>query len=144
MCGTIHSTKQKGVRYLNLTEGYILKLGLDKNDEVIGYQFINLGKFMDAIKNGVDPKEAFDKKCAGERVDADLIASIKDRSNDKGSWLWGMLFDNENKKAYFINMWDNSFKSPGKDNDKYISLTETEYRERPTTNTETERENLPF
>ncbi len=89
-------------------------------------------------------KEAFDKKCAGERVDADMIASIKDRSNDKGSRLWGMLFDNENKKAYFINMWDNSFKSPGKDNDKYISLTETEYRERPTTNTETERENLPF
>ena len=36
MCGTIHSTKQKGVRYLQLTEGYILKLGLDKNDEVIG------------------------------------------------------------------------------------------------------------
>ena len=39
-------------------------------------------------------KEAFDKKCAGERVDADLIASIKDRSNDKGSWLWWMLFEN--------------------------------------------------
>ena len=32
-------------------------------------------------------KEAFDKKMAGERVDADLIASIKDRSNDKGNWL---------------------------------------------------------
>ena len=32
MVGTIHSTKQKGVRYLSLTEGYILKLGLDKNN----------------------------------------------------------------------------------------------------------------
>ncbi len=50
MCGTIHSTAQKGVRYLSLTEGYILKMGLDKNDEVIGYQFVNLGKVMDAIK----------------------------------------------------------------------------------------------
>lgn len=89
-------------------------------------------------------KEAFDKKMAGERVDADMIASIKDRSNDKWSWLWGMLFDNENKKAYFLNMGDNSFKAPGKDNDKYLSLTETEYRERPTTNSDEEKENLPF
>ena len=61
MCGTIHSTKQKGVRYLSLTEGYILELGLDKHDEVIGYKFVNLGKVMDAIKKGVDPKEAYEK-----------------------------------------------------------------------------------
>lgn len=89
-------------------------------------------------------KEAFDKKCNGDRVDADMIASIKDRSNDKGSWLWWMLFDNENKKAYFLNMWDNSFKAPGKDNDKYLSLTETEYRERPTTSSDEEEKSLPF
>ena len=61
MVGTIHSTKQKGVRYLSLTEGYILELGLDKNDEVIGYKFVNLGKVMDAIKSGVDAKEAYEK-----------------------------------------------------------------------------------
>ena len=61
MVGTIHSTKQKGVRYLSLTEGYILKLALDKNDEVIGYQFLNLGKFMDAVKKGTDIKEAYEK-----------------------------------------------------------------------------------
>ena len=42
MCGTIHSTKQKGVRYLQLTEGYILQLGLDENNEVI-YKYENLG-----------------------------------------------------------------------------------------------------
>ncbi|MCD8024583.1 MAG: hypothetical protein LUE64_03520 [Candidatus Gastranaerophilales bacterium] len=61
MVGTIHSTKQKGARYLSLTEGYILELGLDKNNEVIGYKFINLGKFMDAVKKGADPKEAYEK-----------------------------------------------------------------------------------
>ena len=61
MKGTIHSTKQKGARYLSLTEGYILELGLDKNDEIIGYKFINLGKFMDAVKKGIDPKEAYEK-----------------------------------------------------------------------------------
>lgn len=89
-------------------------------------------------------KAQFDRKCAGERVDADMIASIKDRSNDKGHWLWWMLFDNDEKKAFFINMWDNSFKSPGKDNDKYLSLTETEYRERETSTNEEEKESLPF
>lgn len=89
-------------------------------------------------------KVQFDKKCGGERVNADMVASIKDRSNDKGHWLWGMLFDNEEKKAYFLNMWDNSFKAPGKDNDKYLSLTETEYRERVTSTTEEEKESLPF
>ncbi len=61
MVGTIHSTKQKGVRYLSLTEGYILELGLDKNNEVIGYKFVNLGKVMDAIKKGEDAKTAYEK-----------------------------------------------------------------------------------
>lgn len=89
-------------------------------------------------------KVQFDKKCWGERVNADMIASIKDKSNDKGHWLWGMLFDNEEKKAYYLNMWDNSFKAPGKDNDKYLSLTETEYRERATSSNDEEKESLPF
>ena len=31
MTGTIFSTKAKGVRYLELTEGYINKLALDAN-----------------------------------------------------------------------------------------------------------------
>lgn len=72
MVGTIHSTKQKGVRYLSLTEGYILDLGLDKNDEVIGYKFINLGKFMEAVKAGKDFKEAYESniKTYGRYSDA--------------------------------------------------------------------------
>ena len=61
MTGTIFSTKEKGVRYLELTEGYINKLALDKNDEVIGYQFVKLGKMMEDIRHGKDPKEAYEK-----------------------------------------------------------------------------------
>ena len=61
MTGTIFSTKAKGVRYLELTEGYILKTAVDKDDQVIGYQFVNLGKMMDNIRHGVDPKTAFEK-----------------------------------------------------------------------------------
>ncbi len=59
--GTIFSTKQKGPRYLEVAEGYILELGLDSNNEIIGYKFVHLGKMMEQIKKGVDPKEAFEK-----------------------------------------------------------------------------------
>ena len=61
MTGTIFSTKEKGVRYLELTEGYIQKLALDANNEVIGYQFVRLGKMMEDIRHGKDPKEAYEK-----------------------------------------------------------------------------------
>ena len=59
--GTIFSTNKKGVRYLELAEGYILEMGLDKNDEVIGYKFVRLGKMMEDIRNGVEPREAYEK-----------------------------------------------------------------------------------
>ena len=42
-----------------MAEGYVLGIGLDKNNEIIGYKFVNLGKMMDAIKKGVEPNEAF-------------------------------------------------------------------------------------
>ena len=58
--GTMFATKKKGVRYLEMAEGYILELALDKDDEVIGYKYVNLGKMMDAIKAGKDPKEAYE------------------------------------------------------------------------------------
>ena len=79
MVGTIHSTKQKGVRYLSLTEGYILELGLDKNDEVIGYKFVNMGKVMDAIKAGKDAKEAFEKNIGTYGRFADAVKTIDPR-----------------------------------------------------------------
>ncbi len=60
MAGTMFSTKAKGVRYLELAEGYVTSMALDKN-EIIGYQFLNLGKMMDAIKAGKTPKEAIEK-----------------------------------------------------------------------------------
>ena len=61
MTGTIFSTKEKGVRYLELTEGYINKLALDENNEVIGYQFVKLGKMMEDIRHGKTPNEAYEK-----------------------------------------------------------------------------------
>ena len=59
--GTMYGTKAKGPRYLEMAEGYVLKIGLDEEGEIIGYQFVSLGKMMDAIKKGMDHKEAFEK-----------------------------------------------------------------------------------
>ncbi len=59
--GTIFGTKAKGVRYLEMAEGYILQVALDKNKEIIGYKFVHLGKMMDAIKAGKDPKVAYEE-----------------------------------------------------------------------------------
>ena len=59
--GTIFATNAKGVRYLDIAEGYILSLALDANDEIIGYKFVHLGKMMDAIRAGTDPKDAYAK-----------------------------------------------------------------------------------
>lgn len=58
--GTMYATLKKGPRYLEMAEGYVLKIGLDADNEIIGYQFVNLGKMMDAIKKGVNPKEAYE------------------------------------------------------------------------------------
>ena len=63
--GTCYSTKLKGPRYLELSEGYITKIGLDKNNEIIGYEFVNLGKMMENIKKGIEPLEAI-KKASGK------------------------------------------------------------------------------
>ena len=59
--GTSYSTLIKGPRYLELAEGYITEIGLDKNDEIIGYKFVNLGKMMENIKKGIEPMEAIEK-----------------------------------------------------------------------------------
>ena len=57
--GTMFSTLEKGPRYLEMAEGYVLELGLDENSEIIGYKFVHLGKMMEAIRKGVEPAEAF-------------------------------------------------------------------------------------
>ncbi len=59
--GTCYSTKLKGPRYLELSEGYITEVGLDENNEIIGYKYVNLGKMMDNIKKKMDPLEAIEK-----------------------------------------------------------------------------------
>lgn len=59
--GTIYSSKVKGPRYLELAEGYIVEIGLDEENQIIGYKYVNLGKMMENIKKGIEPMEAIEK-----------------------------------------------------------------------------------
>lgn len=59
--GTMFGTLEKGPRYLEMTEGYCTRVALDANDEIIGYEFVSLGKFMDFVKKGIDANEALEK-----------------------------------------------------------------------------------
>ncbi len=61
MVATTYGTKDKGPRYLELTDGYITHVALDENDEIIGYKFVNFGKMMDFIKKGDEPAVALEK-----------------------------------------------------------------------------------
>ena len=61
MVGTMYGTKAKGVRYLEMTEGYCTKMALDEDDQVIGYEYVSLGKMTDFIKKGDDPTTAYNK-----------------------------------------------------------------------------------
>ena len=59
--GTMFGTTKTGTRYLEMAEGYCTRMALDEENQVIGYEFIHLGKMMEMIKNGEDPKEAIEK-----------------------------------------------------------------------------------
>lgn len=59
--GTMYGTTAKGVRYLEMAEGYVTRLALDDNSEVIGYEFVHLGKMMEMIQKGTDANEALVK-----------------------------------------------------------------------------------
>ena len=56
--GTMYGTLKKGPRYLEMAEGYVTGIALDADDEIIGYQFVSLGKMTDFIKKGDDPNTA--------------------------------------------------------------------------------------
>jgi NifU-like protein involved in Fe-S cluster formation len=56
--GTMFGTRKKGARYLEMAEGYVTRLALDKDSQIIGYEFVNLGKLMKGIRKGTDANEA--------------------------------------------------------------------------------------
>ena len=62
--GTMYSTVAKGPRYLEMAEGYVTRVAVSDNDEIIGYEFVKLGVMMENIKKGMSADEAL-KKATG-------------------------------------------------------------------------------
>ena len=44
-----------------MAEGYVTKIALDANNEIIGYRFVHLGKMMEMVAKGMDANEAMEK-----------------------------------------------------------------------------------
>ena len=61
MVGTTYGTKAKGARYLELAQGYVTHLALNDKNEIIGFEYVNLGVLADLLKKDVDAKEAMAK-----------------------------------------------------------------------------------
>ena len=80
--GTMYGTLKKGPRYLEMAEGYVTGIALDKDDQIIGYQFVSLGKMTDFIKKGDDPNTAWEK-AKGQYGRIDDAVRIIDPRTDK-------------------------------------------------------------
>lgn len=76
MVGTMYGTLAKGPRYLEMTEGYVTKIGLSDEDEIIAYKYINFGKMMDFVKSGMDGNEAIEK-----------ASGVYGRKDDVKKWI---------------------------------------------------------
>ena len=77
--GTMYGTVEKGPRYLEMTEGYVTGIALDEDNEIIGYQFVSLGKMTDFIKKGDDPNTAWEKAKGQYGRVADAVKIIDPR-----------------------------------------------------------------
>lgn len=77
-----------------------------------------------------DNEEDYNKRLTGERIDAKQIVGIKEMHGDKWIWYSGMLFNREEKKAWYVNLYDNTAPSPEKNYQKLVILKQAEYRER--------------
>ena len=77
--GTMYGTLAKGPRYLEMAEGYVTGIALDADNQIIGYQFVSLGKMTDFIKKGDDPTTAWEKAKGQYGRVADAVKIIDPR-----------------------------------------------------------------
>jgi hypothetical protein len=75
----MYGTHAKGARYLEMAEGYVRRIALDENDEIIGYEFIQMGTMMDLIEKGVDAGEALEKASGTYGRFQDAVQTINPR-----------------------------------------------------------------
>ncbi len=79
--GTMYGTKAKGVRYLEMAEGYVTRMALDADNQVIGYEFVSLGKMTDFIKKGDDAQTAYEKSMGHYGRFDEAVTYIDPRKN---------------------------------------------------------------
>ena len=77
--GTMFATRKTGPRYLDMTAGYVETCAIDKDNQIIGYKFVSLGKMTDFIKKGDDPNTAWDKASGQYGRVADAVKIIDPR-----------------------------------------------------------------
>ena len=107
--GTMYATKEKGVRYLEMAEGYVTGIALDENNEVIGYQFVSLGKMTDFIKKGDDPNTAWEKAKGQYGRVADAVKIIDPRAESERRRTKMALFEGYERRIDQINAVLNSY-----------------------------------
>jgi len=76
---TMYGTSKKGARYLEIAEGYVTEIGIDEDDEIIGYKYVRLGVMMENIAKGMDAQEALDKATGTYGRFADAVKTINPR-----------------------------------------------------------------
>ena len=81
--GTMYGTLKKGPRYLEMAEGYVTGIALDKDNQIIGYKFVSLGKMTDFIKKGDDPNTAYEKASGQYGRVADAVKIIDPRTDEE-------------------------------------------------------------
>lgn len=77
--GTGYGTIAKGPRYLEVAEGYVTRIGLDDQDRIIGYEYVNLGRMMDLVKDGTPPADALEKARGSYGRFADAVRTMDPR-----------------------------------------------------------------
>ena len=81
--GTTYATLAKGPRYLELAEGYITKVAVDKEGQIIGYKFVHLGKMMEMVRGGMDANEALEKASGQYGRVEDAVKLIDPRTDEE-------------------------------------------------------------
>ncbi len=79
--GTMYGTLEKGSRYLEMAEGYVTHIALDKDNLIIGYEFVQLGRMMEMIRKGTPADEAL-KKATGRYGRFDEAVKVIDPRNE--------------------------------------------------------------
>jgi len=74
--------------------------------------------------------ETFNRKVAWEKVDADIVFWLREKTSERWPWISWLFIDNEAKQSFWVNMYPNRLKGPWAAHDFELVFKDAEYRER--------------